>query len=289
MVYKRRWTAATVFLLVMAAVTVYTFTATPVFEARTRLLIEAENQNVVSFKEVVDEDQTKADYYQTQYNILQIARAGPQDARGPQAVGPPAVQFGEAAEQRLQRRPRIAGAAGLVTGLFTSAPATTLEPAGADETEPQSKAIDTFAVQLTVAPVRNSRLVDVKFRSADAAVGLQPGIGRSTPWRCSPRRLPSQSFATNDAKNWDSGSARQVLRDRVEAAAASAASGKRNCTSTSRLLRIGAMVSRRGTRRWPSTAPPSRRRRPLRGHLRLGRTGGDLGTAPPSTHDNGRR
>jgi hypothetical protein len=31
----------------------------------------AESQNVVSFKEVVDEDQTKADYYQTQYNILQ--------------------------------------------------------------------------------------------------------------------------------------------------------------------------------------------------------------------------
>jgi len=52
-------------------VTVYTFTATPIFEARTRLLIEAENQNVVAFKEVVDEDQTKADYYQTQYNILQ--------------------------------------------------------------------------------------------------------------------------------------------------------------------------------------------------------------------------
>ena len=70
-VYKRRWTAATVFLLVMAAVTVYTFTATPIFEARTRLLIEAESQNVVSFKEVIDEDQTKADYYQTQYNILQ--------------------------------------------------------------------------------------------------------------------------------------------------------------------------------------------------------------------------
>ena len=55
----------------MLSVTVYTFTATPIFEARTRLLIEADKQNVVSFKEVVDEDQTKADYYQTQYNILQ--------------------------------------------------------------------------------------------------------------------------------------------------------------------------------------------------------------------------
>src|SRR5262245_43999383 len=69
--YKRRWAAITVFLLVFGTVTVYTFTATPIYEARARLLIESEEQNVVNFKQVVDEDQTKADYYQTQYNILQ--------------------------------------------------------------------------------------------------------------------------------------------------------------------------------------------------------------------------
>src|SRR5262245_24204322 len=69
--YKRRWTAFTAFALVTGAITVYTFTATPIYEARTRLLLEAEQQHVVNFKEVVDEDQTKADYYQTQYNVLQ--------------------------------------------------------------------------------------------------------------------------------------------------------------------------------------------------------------------------
>src|SRR4051812_30106781 len=69
--YKRRWTAITAFLLVVGTVTVYTFTATPIYEAKTRLLIETEERNVVNFKQVVDEDQTKLDYYQTQYNILQ--------------------------------------------------------------------------------------------------------------------------------------------------------------------------------------------------------------------------
>ena len=63
--YKRRWTAITAFVLVVGTVTVATFTATPIFEAKTRLLIEAEQQNIVSFKQVVEEDQTKADYYQT--------------------------------------------------------------------------------------------------------------------------------------------------------------------------------------------------------------------------------
>ena len=70
-IYKRRGTALTAFLLVAGSVVVYTFTATPIFEARTRLLIESDERNVVSFKQVVQEDQTKADYYQTQYNILQ--------------------------------------------------------------------------------------------------------------------------------------------------------------------------------------------------------------------------
>jgi len=37
--YKRRWTAITAFLVVFAGVVVYTFTATPVFEAKTQILI----------------------------------------------------------------------------------------------------------------------------------------------------------------------------------------------------------------------------------------------------------
>src|SRR4051794_15189504 len=68
--YKRRWTAVTIFLLVVGGVTLQTFTAIPIFQARTRLLIETD-QNVVTFKAVLDGDQTRADNYQTQYNILQ--------------------------------------------------------------------------------------------------------------------------------------------------------------------------------------------------------------------------
>src|SRR5262245_40156266 len=52
--YMRRWTAATVFLVIFMGVLVYTFTATPRYEARTRLLIESDDPNVVSFKEVID-------------------------------------------------------------------------------------------------------------------------------------------------------------------------------------------------------------------------------------------
>ncbi len=119
--HKRRWTALSAFLIVVVAVTVYTFTATPVFEARTRLLIESDNPNVLNFQEVIDEQGTKADYYQTQYNILQSRalarrtldqpavvgryplRAGRRRlVRGPAAAGPVAA----AATSRSRRRPR---------------------------------------------------------------------------------------------------------------------------------------------------------------------------------------
>src|ERR687884_900446 len=69
--YKRRWTAATAFLVVFVGVAVYTFTATPIYEARTQILIEKENANVVTFKEAFEQNQIADDYYQTQYKILQ--------------------------------------------------------------------------------------------------------------------------------------------------------------------------------------------------------------------------
>ena len=44
------------FLLVFGSVTVYTFTATPIYSARVQILIENENPNVVKFEEVYDQN-----------------------------------------------------------------------------------------------------------------------------------------------------------------------------------------------------------------------------------------
>src|SRR5213082_2407552 len=70
-VYRRRWLAITAFALVMAAVTVDTFTATPIYQAKVEILIEKENSNIVNFKEAYEQNQITDDYYQTQYKILQ--------------------------------------------------------------------------------------------------------------------------------------------------------------------------------------------------------------------------
>ena len=69
--YKRRWIAVTAFLVVVLSVTVYTFTAIPIYEARLKLLIESDTPNFINFQQVIEEGQTQANYYQTQYDILQ--------------------------------------------------------------------------------------------------------------------------------------------------------------------------------------------------------------------------
>src|SRR3954464_9680850 len=70
-VMKRRHIALTALVVVTLMALVYSFTATPVYEASAQLLIEADNPNVVNFKEVIDEAQSRQDYYQTQYRLLQ--------------------------------------------------------------------------------------------------------------------------------------------------------------------------------------------------------------------------
>jgi succinoglycan biosynthesis transport protein ExoP len=204
--YKRRWTAMTAFLLVVGGVTVYTFTATPIFEAKTRLLIEAENQHVVNFKQVVEEDQTKADYYQTQYNILQ-SRVLARRTLDQLKLWDKAPFGGNADEGFSVKRAVLGAPAALVSAVRRGfrpgdADEKTNENqiAGADETAAQSKAIDTFLSHLTVAPIRNSRLVDVKYQLPDPS--LATGIVNALAKNYIEQNLEYKFMASKEASDW---------------------------------------------------------------------------------------
>lgn len=166
--YRRRRLVLTVFVVVFGAVAYRTFTATPLYEARASLLIDAEAPNVVNFQEVVDEQQDRSDYYLTQYNILRsrslIRRvadrlslwehphfAGDQGAATPSLV--------------TRARNQVLG----LLGRADPAPATAV----ADETVQQAAVVDAVLASLTIAPVRNSRLVDVSYRSPHPTLAAQ--------------------------------------------------------------------------------------------------------------------
>ena len=168
--YKRRWTAVTIFLLVVGSVTVYTFTATPIFEAQDAAPDRGGNQNVVSFKAVLDGDQTRADYYQTQYNILQSRALARRTLDELKLWDTP--PFGGETDAGLQpeaddsRRPGALVVGRAALQVRRPSPASESAIPGADETAAQSRAIDAFAANLTVAPIRNSRLVDRQVSAA---------------------------------------------------------------------------------------------------------------------------
>lgn len=183
--HKRRWTAATTFLVVMVGTMLYVFTATPIYEAKTRLLIESDNPNVVSFKEVIDEQGAKADYYQTQYNILQsrnlarktLDRLGlwENEYFGGPTNGP-----------------------GLFKRLFGGASA---KPQSAtQETAEQARAIDRFLTNLTVSPIRNSRLVDLKFRLPDPELATRIVNALATSYI--EQNLEYKFMASKEASDW---------------------------------------------------------------------------------------
>jgi capsular exopolysaccharide synthesis family protein len=166
--YKRRWTAVTAFLIVFLSVTIYVFTATPLYVSRAQILIEKENVNVVTFKEAVEQDQITDDYYQTQYRLLQSRTLARRTLDALQLWNHP--QFASRRANAVSVGTLVRASAATIGGWLTTAPA---EDRAADETKGQSAAIDRFLGALTVSPIRNSRLVDVKFESSDAALSAR--------------------------------------------------------------------------------------------------------------------
>lgn len=187
--HKRRWTAATAFLLVVGGIMLYTFTATPIYESRTRLLIEADNPNIISFKEVIDEQGAKADYYQTQYNILQsriLAHKTLDELHlwdnpylGQPATGPGffARLAGDARDQHSARTAASGG-----------------------ESPEQSRAIDRFLANLTVSPIRNSRLVDIRFRLPDRELATR--VVNALAKNYIEQNLEYRFVASKEASDW---------------------------------------------------------------------------------------
>jgi polysaccharide biosynthesis transport protein len=149
----------------------YTFTATPIFEARTQLLLEVDNPNVVSFKEVVEQGQANTDYYQTQYRILQsrslVRRTLDRERLWEHPLFRPKPP--SAVVQAL------GGAAAWVGGLFGGGRAGAAGP----RTRPRRSRWPSIASSkgLSVSPIRNSRLVDVKFRSPDPKLSARVANG----------------------------------------------------------------------------------------------------------------
>lgn len=162
--YRRRGVAIITFLVTAAAVAAYALMATPIYEAHAQLQL-LDNPGIVGFEGVGDSANQQRGYLETQYRLLRsrsLIRRVIKDldlwhADGSASTGP-----------------QVAGALGpwkrwrdWIGTVITSAPdaAEPLSPTA--ETAAETLVIDRTLSHLSVLPVRDTRIIEVKFESPD--------------------------------------------------------------------------------------------------------------------------
>jgi capsular exopolysaccharide synthesis family protein len=171
-VYKRRWVAFAILLPLVGALALFNATLVPVYEASVQLQIDPENRGILIFKESIENPEAGDDYQQTQYRILQSRTLAKKTLERLQLWDSPEFEV------------RAQGVAGMWVTLrawverswtLKIAPAifpqstTQPSPALAKTTVAPTEAqiLDAFVARISISPVRNSRLVDVKFKATD--------------------------------------------------------------------------------------------------------------------------
>lgn len=158
-IVKRKWTVLGFFAIVMVAVTTATLLMTPIYRATTVLQIEREAAKVVEFDDAAQtERQGDRDFYQTQYELLKsrsLAERVVQKMRQPleRAYGGPE----SVAEAIVQEKPDTAAQLQSTQEMLRKKEEATLR-----------KLVAIVMANLTIEPVRNSRLVKVNYDSEDA-------------------------------------------------------------------------------------------------------------------------
>ena len=174
-ILKRRWTIMTVFAIIVITVAIHTYTATPIYQATTRLVIEKENPNVVSIEEVMAVDSSGTDYYQTQYKIIEsrtvardvIKRLHLEDSE--EFFPKPKDDFITNLKQSI--RETIQYWKDSIESLLKSD--TDETPESTEEYDLDSALVSGFISRIEVSPIRNSRLLDLGFEATNPVLATK--------------------------------------------------------------------------------------------------------------------
>lgn len=178
-IYKHRRVAASVFLLVVLASLLRTYTTTPLYRAQARLLIDLQDERTAAVATALNGGSAPATYwqdpqvyYQTQYSILAGREVGARVVRQLD-LGRVAEFNGTGASDPALRRTLNALAETVAAPFRQLAGKSTGSVPIADVEPSESVLISRFLSRVSVDPVQNSRLVDVGFVSADPALAAR--------------------------------------------------------------------------------------------------------------------
>ena len=226
--YRRRWTAISVLVVVVILGMAQTFTETPRYRARTRILFETDTPNIVAFEEVIDDSVSpyQRDYLETQLRLLE-SRALARRTLESLGLWEHPVLTGTVSDRSFSVRRVVGGAAATavswagsgVRAVFSASPnspeytweldaGSTSEHDGRTpsvsefevETPGQSRVIDTYLGSFSSTPVPNSRLVDIVFTSPDPRLAAAFANGHAHTFI--DRNLEFKFLASQDASDW---------------------------------------------------------------------------------------
>lgn len=155
-VVRRKGTVLTFFAIVVVAAMTATFLSTPIYRAGLTLQIERQEAKVVEYQGVTPTENTgdTKDFYQTQYELLKSR------SLAERVIG----QLNLTEHALFKKKPKEKG---FFESLFQSQAQAQPAATAADTDREMDGAIRIFQDNLTIEPVRNSRLVKLHFDSPD--------------------------------------------------------------------------------------------------------------------------
>ena len=197
-ILKQRWIIIAFFSIVVIFVAIYVLTATPIYKAGTRLVIEKENPNVVSIEEVMAVDASGTDYYQTQYKIIEsraVAREVIKRLRLDQSE-----EFCPTPKDNFisNLKNTISDFKNSIISLLKTYK--TFEEKETEEYEQDSGLVSNFISRIEVSPIRNSRLVDINFEAKNPVLAFR--IANTLASTYIDQNLEIKLVAAQNAMKW---------------------------------------------------------------------------------------
>jgi capsular exopolysaccharide synthesis family protein len=195
-IQKRRWTVLTIFLSVFTIVLIGTLRQVPIYEGKALLEIEKESANTMTVQELFDIESVSYTYLETQYKILEsesLARRviDTLNLGQREEFKPSEPWFGGSERDESERDTQVFSVEG--AGVRRDA-------VGYQDT------LEEFQDRLAIEPVKNSRLVEVRFESESSALAAQ--VVNTLANMYIEQNLEARWEATQKASEWLS---RQLL------------------------------------------------------------------------------
>jgi capsular exopolysaccharide synthesis family protein len=181
-IVKRRKLILTTLAVILTAVVIYVFTAVPIYRGTTQILIERANPNLLSPQDMFAIDPSGQDFYQTQYRILES-----------RAIAREVIK-----RLNLGRHPEYKSSDGSGFSLLSPLSwfAAPVPKTAARQQEIEAGLVGAFQSRVSIKPIRNSRIVEISFESADpklAAMGANGVAQAYIDWNLGLRIKSTQS------------------------------------------------------------------------------------------------